>query len=76
SDYNVIVDQFLALKPDVMMGGGASNFVPKSAPGSRRTDEEDYLVKFREAGYAVAATADELNAAAAKPETRKLLGLF
>lgn len=76
SDYNVIVDQFLALKPDVMMGGGASNFVPKSAPGSRRTDEEDYIAKFREAGYAVAATAEELNAAAARPETRRLLGLF
>ena len=65
--YNDIVDQYFAAKPDVLMGGGMANFLPKGAPGSKRADE---------AGYAYAATAAELAPAANKADTRKLLGLF
>ncbi|MFK9236762.1 alkaline phosphatase, partial [Escherichia coli] len=39
-------------------------------------DETDYVAKFKEAGYAYAATAAELAPAANKADTRKLLGLF
>jgi alkaline phosphatase len=74
--YDEIVEQFLAAKPDVLMGGGSANFMPKSSAGSKRKDETDYIAKFRDAGYHVATTAGELSAAAAKPETGKLLGLF
>ncbi|AWM10585.1 alkaline phosphatase [Bradyrhizobium symbiodeficiens] len=74
--YDEIVEQFFAARPDVLMGGGSANFLPKSAAGSRRKDETDYIAKFRDAGYQVATTAGELSAAAAKPETGKLLGLF
>lgn len=74
--YDEIVEQFFAAKPDVLMGGGSANFLPKSAAGSKRKDEADYIAKFREAGYQVATTASELGASAAKPETSKLLGLF
>ncbi|WP_024575575.1 MULTISPECIES: alkaline phosphatase [unclassified Afipia] len=74
--YNDIVDQYFAAKPDVLMGGGMANFLPKGAPGSKRADETDYVAKFKEAGYAYAATAAELAAAANKADTRKLLGLF
>ncbi|QDF41203.1 alkaline phosphatase [Bradyrhizobium symbiodeficiens] len=74
--YDEIVEQFFAAKPDVLMGGGSANFMPKSAAGSKRKDETDYIAKFRDAGYQVATTASELSAAAAKPETGKLLGLF
>ncbi len=74
--YDEIVEQFFAAKPDVLMGGGAANFLPKSASGSRRKDETDYVAKFRDAGYPVATTASELGALAAKPETDRLLGLF
>jgi alkaline phosphatase len=74
--YDEIVAQFLDAKPEVLMGGGAANFLPKTEPGSRRRDETDYLAKFREAGYAVARTAGEMNALAAAPDTQKLLGLF
>lgn len=74
SEYDVIVQQFLDQKPDVIMGGGAANFIPKSAAGSKRGDDQDYVAKFKEAGYAVATTADELKAAA--PGSSKLLGLF
>jgi len=74
--YDDIVEQFFAAKPDVMMGGGSANFLPKSAAGSKRKDETDYIAKFRDAGYQVATTAGELSASAAKQETNKLLGLF
>lgn len=74
--YDEIVEQFFAAKPDVLMGGGSANFLPKSAAGSKRKDETDYIAKFRDAGYQVATTARELGALAAKPETGRLLGLF
>ncbi len=74
--YDEIVEQFFAAKPDVLMGGGSANFLPKSAAGSKRKDETDYIAKFRDAGYQVATTASELGASAAKQETSKLLGLF
>ena len=75
SEYDIIVQQFLDAKPDVIMGGGAANFIPKSTAGSKRGDEQDYIAKFKDAGYAVATTAGEMKAAAAGG-TRKLLGLF
>ncbi|MCP4621870.1 MAG: alkaline phosphatase [Bradyrhizobium sp.] len=74
--YDEIVDQFFAARPDVLLGGGSANFLPKATPGSKRKDDVDYIARFREAGYAVAATAGELNALAARSETRQLLGLF
>jgi alkaline phosphatase len=74
--YDEIVEQYFAAKPDVLMGGGSANFLPKSATGSKRKDEADYIAKFHEAGYQIATTASELSASAAKPETGRLLGLF
>lgn len=74
--YDEIVEQLFAAKPDVLLGGGSANFLPKGAPGSKRKDDVDYIARFREAGYAVAATAGELSALATKPETTRLLGLF
>ncbi|MEH2511358.1 alkaline phosphatase [Nitrobacteraceae bacterium AZCC 1564] len=75
--YSEIVEQYFEAKPEVLMGGGRANFLPQSAgTASKRKDDVDYIARFREAGYAVTATAGELNAAAAKADTRKLLGLF
>jgi alkaline phosphatase len=76
AEYDRIVEQFFAAKPDVLMGGGRANFLPKSAPGSKRKDETDFVEKFRSAGYAVALTGAEMNSLAAAPETKRLLGLF
>jgi alkaline phosphatase len=75
NEYDQIVEQFFAAKPDVLLGGGSAYFLPKAASGKRK-DDVDYIVRFREAGYPLATTAGELNALAAKPETRRLLGLF
>lgn len=75
SDYNDIVKMFFDVQPDVIMGGGSPNFLPKSKPGSKRTDELDFIGQFSGAGYTIATTKTEMNAAAAGGKT-KLLGLF
>ena len=74
--YDEIVEQLFAARPDVLMGGGSANFLPQATPGSRRKDDIDYVARFRDAGYPIATTAGELNALAAKSDTRQLLGLF
>ena len=74
--YDEIVEQFFAARPDVLMGGGAANFLPQPAAGSRRKDDVDYVARFRDAGYSVATTKTELDAVSAKSDTRQLLGLF
>jgi alkaline phosphatase len=75
-EYDRIVEQFFAAKPDVMLGGGRANFLPKSGEGSKRKDESDFVAQFRDAGYPVAFTGPEMIAAANDPNTTKLLGLF
>ena len=74
--YDEIVAQFFAARPDVLMGGGAANFLPQTAALSKRRDDMDYVAKFRDAGYAVVTTLIELDAISAQPDKRKLLGLF
>jgi len=76
SDYNDIVKMFYDSKIDVMMGGGSPNFLPKSTPGSKRTDDVDYIEQFKSAGYNFATTKTEMNAAAEDSKTTKLLGLY
>jgi alkaline phosphatase len=75
AEHDRIVEQYSAARPDVLLGGGSANFLPKAASGKRK-DDVDYIVRFKEAGYPFATTAGELNALAEKPETRRLLGLF
>jgi alkaline phosphatase len=74
ADYNDIVKMFFEVQPDVIMGGGSPNFWPKSAEGSKRNDEENFVKKFEEAGYAFVKTRTEL--LANKGNHGKLLGLF
>ncbi|MGP0088973.1 MAG: alkaline phosphatase [Xanthobacteraceae bacterium] len=76
SDYNDIVKMFYAVKPEVVMGGGSPNFLARSTPGSKRTDDEDYIKKFEADGYRFASTDKEMAAAAGEAGTTKLLGLF
>ena len=73
AEYDRIVEQYFDAKPDVLMGGGLANFLPKSAAGSKRKDDNDFVAKFRDAGYTIALTGTELKAA---PTNDKLLGLF
>jgi alkaline phosphatase len=76
ADFNDIVKMFYDSRIDVLMGGGSPNFLPQSTPGSKRSDEVDYIEQFRSAGYALATTRAEMNAAAADAKTTRLLGLY
>jgi alkaline phosphatase len=73
ADFNNIVKDFLAVQPEVILGGGTPNFLPKSAAGSKRIDEDDYIAKFKAAGYSHVTTNAELTAARG---ANRLLGLF
>jgi len=72
ADYDDIVKMFFAVQPDIIMGGGSPNFLPKST-GGKRGDNVDYMKKFADAGYKLVSTKTELAAAGS---SSKLLGLF
>ena len=71
-DYQALVDQYLALEPDVLMGGGADFFLPLGTAGGKRKDGRDVLALFRGMGYAVARDTAGLKAARGS----RVLGLF
>ena len=76
AEYDRIVEQFLAAKPEVILGGGRANFLPKSSAGSKRKDDIDYIARFRDAGYPVALTGSEMISLARSSNVTRLLGLF
>ena len=49
--YDEIVDAYLALEPEVLMGGGRDLFIPKNSKGSRRKDDKDIIQLFKEKDY-------------------------
>lgn len=61
--------------PEVLLGGGSAYFLSADVPGSKRKDDKDYVQMFRDAGYAIATTREEL-AAASGTNQERLLGLF
>ena len=71
-DSQALVDQYLALEPDVLMGGGAEYFLPEGVSRGRRKDGRDIIAAFRARGYEVVRNTAQLHAAAGA----KLLGLF
>lgn len=71
-DYAAVVDRYLQVEPDVLMGGGKDQFLPKSRPGSRRNDETDVVAAFESKGYRLAQNKSELE----KVSPGKVLGLF
>ena len=78
SEYQAIADQYFGqggfgLALDVMLFGGARDFIPKSAPGSRRKDETDWIKKAQEMGYAFVSNRTELLKVGVP---KKLFGLF
>jgi alkaline phosphatase len=62
-----IAAQYLAFRPDVLLGGGARHFI-----ASRRRDGRDLPAEFTQAGYGVVRTAEQL----AGSNASRLLGLF
>ena len=45
-DFSAILNRYLELEPDILLGGGKEQFLPKSQPGSRRNDEIDLIAAF------------------------------
>lgn len=75
SEQNFIAQEMLnpLHRPDVILGGGSRNFLPKSVPGSKRTDDRNLIEEFKKQGYPIVTTKTELKQAGT-PD--KLLGLF
>ncbi|MGH8642767.1 MAG: alkaline phosphatase [Burkholderiales bacterium] len=71
-DSQALVDQYLALEPDVLLGGGADYFLPTGTPGGKRKDGKDIIAAFRAKGHQVARNSAELKAATGA----RVLGLF
>jgi alkaline phosphatase len=71
-DSQALVDQLLAMEPDVLMGGGADYFLPAGSPGGKRKDGRDIIAAFRAKGYQVARDSAGLKAATGP----RLLALF
>jgi len=72
SDEPAIAVQMLGNRVNVLLGGGRQFFVPKSTPGSMRTDNRDLVKEARKTGYAVARNEAEMD----KSSGEYLLGLF
>ncbi|AGT10396.1 alkaline phosphatase [Paracoccus aminophilus] len=70
-----IVGMFYDVQPEVLLGGGSAYFLKSDVPGSKRKDDKDYIQLFKDAGYTLATTKTELDAAAGT-NTGKMLGLF
>ena len=66
-----IVDQYLQLGPDVLLGGGTDYFLPAKA-GGKRKDNLDVIAAFASRGWQVVRDTAALNAATGG----RLLGLF
>ena len=76
ADKQYIADQLLASKAEVILGGGSAYFYPQSSKGSKRKDENNLVETFKNDGYQVAFTKQELIAASENKNTKKLFGVF
>lgn len=67
-EYRSIVEQYLKLAPDLLLGGGRDQFLHQD----RRDQGGDLLARFKAKGYAYVSTKKEL----AEVKTARVLGLF
>jgi alkaline phosphatase len=71
-DSQELVDKYLALEPDVLLGGGADFFLPEGVSGGTRKDGKNIVDAFRSKGWHVVSNTADLKAATGS----KLIGLF
>ena len=71
-NFGAIVDGYLKLTPDLLLGGGRDQFLPQTQPGSQRKDDRDVIQEFAKKGYRYASNRDELE----RIKEGKVLGLF
>ena len=70
--YSAILEQYLSLEPNLLLGGGGDQFLPRSHPGSRRRDDSDVIATFKNKGYAYVSDRQGLS----ESKGGKVLGLF
>lgn len=75
-DYQAIADEYFNSKTpaDVLLFGGSKDFIPKSAAGSRRKDETNWIDEAQKRGYTFVSDRTEL--LNASTPNNKLFGLF
>ena len=71
-NFAAIVKRYLELEPEVLLGGGREQFLPKAQAGSRRSDDVDLIAAFVKKGYRYVINKQELEEA----QHGKVLGLF
>jgi alkaline phosphatase len=71
-NYSGIVDQYLKMAPDLLLGGGRDYFLPKGQGGGQRKDEVDLIKLFVSKGYQYVSDKSELE----RVKQGKVLGLF
>jgi len=71
-DYPAIVRRYLEMAPDILLGGGLDQFLPKGQPGSQRADDSDPIGEFTKLGYQSVRNLPQLQRATGG----KVLGLF
>ena len=71
-DNELIVNQYLELAPDVLMGGGSNFFLPNTVQGGKRQDGKNVIEAFQGKGYQYINKSEQLN----QIQSAKLLGLF
>ena len=71
-DSESIVNQYLQLEPDVLMGGGADFFLPNTVKGGKRVDGKNIIQAFQDRGFQYIDSPDDLS----NINKSKALGLF
>ncbi|HEY6368431.1 MAG TPA: alkaline phosphatase [Candidatus Binatia bacterium] len=71
-NYSEILDQYLKMAPDLLLGGGRDQFLPRGESGGRRKDEVDLIKAFVSKGYQYVSDKNELE----RTKQGKVLGLF
>jgi alkaline phosphatase len=71
-DYTAILRRYLEMAPDILLGGGLDQFLPKGQSGSQRTDDSDLISEFTKLGYQSVTNLPQLKRAS----SGKVLGLF
>ncbi len=71
-DYPAILRRYLKMTPDILLGGGLDQFLPKGQPSSQRSDDSDMIAEFTKLGYQSVRDLAQLRRAS----PGRVLGLF
>lgn len=75
AEQNFIAQTYLdpSHRPDVILGGGARQFIPVTSPGSKRKDKANVIDEFKADGYQFVENRQQMNAV---DYSKPILGLF